>query len=372
MTVFLYTATGADGNNGAGRIDAASLEAARFRLEQQGYSEIVFHTDEQSVQSSRAHGLRGSIPEVSAAEELKNRTRSPKGIGFLIDCYRGNWIVWVPPLLWAAWNLLMGAPYTLRDWLSFLLAPVALVFPLWAAIPARAYRSLLEASAWARWSEVRQRVGFFRRWGRYFLGSVPALELDVREASAIAGLGDLHGALRRVEPYAATVQPPAVYHARISSIYAAARDWQGAARCQAEALRLSDHGTNETIDYATTLAWRLRDADAAEQLLDSVAGKELSALAQSFVDYARGLIALERGQFAAARESLQRAWAVQANLYDNPLMAGLADYITAHLAIVTAQLGDKPTARKMLRASLPRLTAFKDIELARRCAAAVA
>ncbi len=372
MTVFLYTATGTDGRNGAGRIDAASLEAARFRLEQQGHTDIVFHTDTHSAQLARAHGHASVASQVSAAQELKNRQKPLRGLAFIIACYRGNWIVWVLPCLWAGLNLFRGPPYTIRAYFSFLLAIAGLIFPLWASIPARAYNALLQASAWARWAEVRSRVAFFRRWGRFFLNSVPALELDVRDACAVAAGGNLVQALKSLEHYAATVQPQSVYYGRIASVYTAARDWSGMARSQAEALRLSNGGTNETIDYATTLIWRLRDADGAEQLLDRSADKELSALAQSFVDFARGLIALERGQAALAAEKLQRALSVQRDLYDNPLMSGMADHLQAYLSIATAQLGDKRAAREMLRGSLPRLTAHKDLDLARRCAAAVA
>ena len=372
MTVFLYEAAQADGDRSAGRIEAASLEAARFRLEEQGLREIVFHTDETNPQRLRALGLNDAAAQVSPEVQLRYLRTPPRGLTFIAKVYAGNWLVWVVPLLWAGWNLWKGPPYTLRGYASFLLAIAGLLFPLWVSIPSRQYNALLEAKAWVRWAEVRRRCAFFRRWGKYFITSVPAFEVAVNDACAVAAGGDLPGALASLEFYERSIQPRALYLGRIASVYTAARDWQGMADCQEEAYRLSQGGTLQSIDYATTLVWRLRDADGAARVLEGVADKERTQLAQSFYDFAQGLIALERGQPAVARDLLHSALHVQRDLHTNPLMQAMADFVLAYLSIALAQSGDKAQARKLLRVSLPRLTAYKDLLLARRCAAAVA
>lgn len=368
MTLFLYSAAGPDGKRRAGRIDAASLDAAKFLLEQRNLSAIVFHTDEMSAAGMKAEGL--APPEVDADTELAHRTTPPQGFAFVRACYVGNWIVWVPTLAWVVWNLWHGAPYTFVDWLSFVLAALGLVFPAYAAIPSLAYQRLLDASAWARWSEVRRHCAFFRRWGRWLIGPLPRLDIDIRDASAVAATGDLQAALDSVAHYAEGM-PRHTYLSRIVQIHIAACDWTGATRCLEEAWRLSGGATAETVDYATTLVWRLRDADRAEQLLAGVADKTRSSLVQAFFDYATGMVALERGNPAAAKTALLDAIGGVAT-HINPSSAALIDFIQAHLVIALGELGEKRTARAVLRGVLPRLTAFKAIDLARRCAAAVA
>ena len=369
MTVFLYSATGADGRSAPGRIDAASLDAARFRLEEDGLREIVFHTDELNAQLRKAHGMQSSpsTPE----QELRARQSSSGGLAFIGRVYAGNWIVWAPITALAAYFAWKGAPFSSRALGSFVLAPIGLLFPLWAAVPARSYNHLLEASAWARWGEVRRRCAGLRRWGHLFQGKVPALEVDVREAMAMAALGDLSGALASLKKYETALQPASVFPGRLASVHGAGKDWAGMARCQEQAWELSDHGTPQAIDYATTLIWRLRDADGAQRVLDSVAGKQRAAMAQAFTSYAEGLIAIERAQPELAQEKLQSALAI-VRTHQSPLTELMADFIQAHLAIAVARGGDKAQARQLLRASLPRLTAHKDLELAKRCAAAVA
>ena len=51
-------------------------------------------------------------------------------------------------------------------------------------------------------------------------------------------------------------------------------------------------------------------------------------------------------------------------------MDALIDLIQAHRVLCLAALGRKPEAAKLLRAVLPRLKAFGELELVRRCAAA--
>ncbi|MDC8014558.1 hypothetical protein [Tahibacter soli] len=370
MTLFLYSAAGDDGGRRAGRIDAASLDAAKFRLEQSGLRDIVFHTDEILPAQLRAEGMAPA--EVSADAELAALTDPLHGFAFVRACYIGNWIAWVPPLAWALWNLAGGAPYSLVDQASFALAAIGLAFPAWAAVPSLAYQKLLDASAWARWDDVRRQCAFFRRWRRWFLAPTPRFDVDIRDATAVAAQGDLAAALASVAHYEATVAPRQVYLGRIASIHFAARDWTGALRCQEEAWRLSGGGMPETIDYAVTLVWRRRDADAAQRLLAGIAGRTRTALAQTFVDYAEGLIALERGHDDVAKDRFERAIEGQAAASNTPLTQMVCDFIAAHLVIASARLGEKRAARALLRSVLPRLTAFKDIDLARRCAAAVA
>lgn len=370
MTLFLYSSVDAGDRPQVGRIDAASLNAAKFHLEQRGLREIVFHTDELSTAQLRAEGMTPA--QVSAERELAARTAPLQGFAFVRACYAGNWIVWVPPLAWALWNLFGGTPYSLVDWTSFALAALGLAFPVWAAIPSLKYQKLLDASSWARWDEVRRHCAFFRRWNRWFIVATPRFDVDIRDASAVAAQGDLAAALASVAHHEAIVAPRQIYFGRVASIHLAAHDVTGALRCQEQAWRLSDGGTAETIDYATTLVWRRRNADAAERLLAGIADRARTAIAQTFVDFAEGLIALERGDDKIAKERFENAIVGQATASDTPLTHMMCDFIAAHLAIASGRLGEKRAARALLRSVLPRLTAFKELDLARRCATAIA
>lgn len=369
MPSFLYEAKDRSGRPQTGRVQAETLSAARHRLQQQGYSEVRFHTDVQSETQARAEGHRvadGVTPE----QELRARKNGVSFPAALLRAYIGNAVLWLPLCAWAAWSLYVGAPYSIGAWVSFVFAGLSLLFPVWAALPAVLYAQLLDARSWNRWDEVMaisRRIENLSRW----LPLQPALiDATFSRAAALAAKGDITEAMVVASGYSTQIQPRHVYLSRLNKIYTAARAWNDLAKNQASAVSLSHRGTSEIIDYAITLVWRLNQPSEAAVLLDEVRKNEMSPLARGNFDFADGLVALARNRHGQADALLSQAIATLSQASKRPTMDALIDLIQAHRVLCLAALGRKPEAARLLRTVLPRLKAFGELDLVRRCAAA--
>ncbi len=369
MPAFLYEATDRDGKHHAGRVQAENLPAARYRLELQGCSEIRFHTDPRTEAQSHAEGV--VLAEgVTPTQEMAARLTRGGSLADLRSIYAGNWIVWLPTTIWALWSLYAGPPFDVVKRLSFILAVVGLLFPLWAALPSRLYARMLDAQAWARWDELIMLCRRARQLRKFFrLGSIQ-IDAEFRHAAAVAAQGDLRGALAAVRHHGTTL-PKHIYLGRLASIYGAAQDWQGMADLQAEAVELSGRETLEIIDHATTLAWRLGHTEEAAALLEEVRDTEKTIMAEAYFNYASGIVSISRGHHAAAVEQLSLAADALGASGNNALLEYMADYTLAHLVLALAGQGQIALARSLLSGVLPRLKAFRDLALTRRCADAV-
>ncbi|MCQ4167257.1 hypothetical protein [Tahibacter harae] len=195
----------------------------------------------------------------------------------------------------AAWSLYAGRPYGFWDWLSFVLAALALLFPPWALAPALLYNRLQEAVAWKRADEVLRLCSAIVRLRHVFPMGPLLLEARLYRATVSAARGDLAGALASVADLEQLLQLRTIYLGRLASIYTAAQAWPQLAEVQAEAMELSQHNSSAVIDLATTLAWRLQRIEEAETLMQRIAGCELALPAQAYADFVNGLIARSRG-----------------------------------------------------------------------------
>lgn len=369
MPAFLYEAQDRDGTHHAGRVQAENLAAARYRLELQGCSEIRFHTDPRTEAQSHAEGA--VLPEgVTPAQEVSARLTRGGTLAELRSIYAGNWIVWLPATIWALWSLYAGPPFGAVKWLSFVLAIIGLLFPLWAAVPSRLYARMLDAQAWARWDELIVLCQRARRLRKYFQLGPVQIDAEFRLAAAIAAKGDLRQALADIRHHGTTL-PKHIYLGRVASIHGAAQNWQGMADLQSEAVALSGRGTLEVIDHATTLAWRLGRTEEAAALLEEVRDHEKTVMAEAYFNYVSGIVSISRGHHATAVEQLSRAAETLGASGNNALLDYMVDYTLAHLVLALAGQGQLTRARSLLSGVLPRLKAFRDLALTRRCADAV-
>lgn len=369
MPSFLYEAKDRSGRAQTGRVQAETLSAARYRLQLQGYSDVRFHTDEQSETQARAEG-QVRPAGVTPQQELRARRNQGGFPTVLLNAYIGNAVLWLPLCAWAGWSLYAGPPYSIGAWVSFVLAGLSLLFPIWAALPAALYGQLLAARSWNRWDEVlaiSRRIENYSRW----LPLQPALiDATFSRAAALAAKGDITEAMVIASGFSTQIQPRHVYLGRLNMIYSAARAWNDLAKNQASVVSQSHRGTNEIIDYATTLVWRMNQPSEAAVLLDEVRKSEMSQLAKGYFDFADGLVALARNRHGQADTLLSQAAATLASQGNNPLLEAMIDFVQAHRVLCLAALGRKPEAARLLRSVLPRLKAFGELELTRRCAAA--
>ncbi|TDR48880.1 hypothetical protein DFR29_101504 [Tahibacter aquaticus] len=369
MPSFLYEAKDRNGRAQSGRVQAETQAAASYRLKLQGYSDVRFHTEPQSGARAAAEGHR-IPPAVSPAQELRARHHRSGFPAALLGAYVSNAFLWLPFCGWALWSLYVGPPFGVGALLSFVLAGLALLFPLWAALPVALYAQLLQARSWARWDEVLAISQRIERLGRWLPLQSVLIDTTFSRAAALAAKGDITEAMVIASEYSTQLQPRYVYLSRLNMIYAAARAWSDMGKNQALAVSLSHRGTSEIIEYATTLVWRLHQHDEAAVLLDEVRDNEMTPLARAYFDYASGLVALARGRHAAADTLLTQAATALDSQPGNAMVESMHDFIQAHRVLCLGAMGRKPEAARLLRRVLPRLKAFGELELTRRCAAA--
>lgn len=368
MPSFVYEAKDRSGRPQTGRIEAETLPAARQRLQQQGLNAVRLHTDVPATARARTQGL-GAGNDTSPVQQAL-RPRSSGFAAALLRAYLVNALLWLPLCAWAGWSLYVGPPFGVGAWVSFVFATLSLLLPIWAAMPVVLYDRLLQARSWNRWDEVLALARHIENIGRWLPQQPAVIDATFARAAALAAHGDITEAMVIASGFSTQIQPRHVYLSRLNPIYTAAHAWNDLAKNQASAVSQSHRGTHEIIDYAITLAWRLNQPSEAAVLLDEVRKNAMSALTRGYFDFADGLVALARNRHGQADTLLSQAVATLGGASRLPTMDAQIDFIQAHRVLCLAALGRKPEAARLLRTVLPRLKAFGELELVRRCAAA--
>jgi tetratricopeptide (TPR) repeat protein len=372
MAKFLFTAQDRVGKSITDRIEAESSHAARLDLERQGYHAIVFHTDE-LANATTAMALEAIPPDSHPPPLAPKRELEARRLGGIWGPiwfgWKREWRCWVPLLAWNGLSIYRGPPFSTFDWLGFGLSLLFVCAFVWARIPALAYNQLIEASTWCQVGDVRLWTRFLRRFRRLSGVGVPDMELDCRLAASLAREDRLPEAVELFRKHEDNSACKAYYFSRLSEIYTAGRDYAQMNACRIKAVEASDGGLNETIDYAFGLVRRLRNPVAAEQVLNSVPTQDVTDIAQVFVHYCRGLIALEKGDWPVAERQFKSALELGSPI-KNALMVGMLIEVKAFLCIALAQQSRHHEAKALLEEATPLLKARGELELLERSQAA--
>jgi hypothetical protein len=371
---FLYTAVNHEGETVIERIEATNITIARYALELRGYSSIVFHTDEwhDIFQQGNEKKMEIDSKAWTPEEELESRV-SGGAWAHITSLFREFKIFWLPLAVWNTLSVFSGPPYGWISWVGFLLSGWFCVYFVWASLPGVAYQRLLSAKVWAKGHAVRRWVAVLQFLKRFETAPLPDLHLDAFVAKALAAEGRLDEAVALLQKYEKDENVPrSFYYSELGSVYDKGRLFNKATEYRARAVEASTGGTVERIDYALGLILRLRDSQPARAALAEIADKEIIDLAAVYVSYCRGLIALEECNYDEAKarllEAQQRATPYAANV----AMIEFFMEVKAHLAIVTAKLGDKRHAKRLFRKAKRFLIAHQEVDLYQRCEEALA
>lgn len=364
---FSYRAVAPDGREVVDRVVAASAAAALAALHEQGLRDVQLLDDENSAARLGAPGSARRL-EISARDEMAMRRQRSLSARVLWVFRRHAW-VWGPLSAWlvyASWR----DGWSLPAWPAALLCTFLLWFA-WATLPMVLYQQALEASAWCRWRETERWMRWLARWKAWFRIPFPAHEIAFRTATARAGQGRLDEALALVASWAQDRSlAPGFYAMRLVSVYQAARDHRQAGAQQQEAHRLAP-STSTAIDLGVTRVRWLDDLAGARELLDPIDAAPLPPLAQVFLHYGRGLIALAQNDPDAALQQLQQALERGRGLIGiAPGIQALLFDARAHYGLALARLGRAAEARAHFKAAYPMLKARGDAALIDRCKAA--
>jgi len=366
--VYEFLLTGRDnlGRKFTEIVEADSGDEAVRTFEAQGHKEITLHTDDCGAQFSKPSKMRALwTPRQLVA--LRTKSLFVQSLSLVGKLCRIMWFILLPAAGWLAHWALAGEGWGVFETIAaaLLLIPVAFALYLWLSPSGLPYSRTLRAVGWARWEEV------LRLLPRLEKCDLPASEVPVRRAQALAGLGRLAEALTG---YAVCREqlPGFMFWGYQALIYQAAGDRPRVLAALERAYELAPTLPAILIDYATALVMVRRDTRQARDLLAEARRHAVSDTAQPFLLAGEGLVELEEGRPAEAVERLEEAIRlVDPFLRGNPSVLVSGARIRAHLCLSHAALGDTSAARRRLREARPLLLVHHVDDLLQRCEEAV-
>ena len=341
MRKYLYEAKTASGTQKSGYVDAISVADARVRLKTQGLSSVVVIDDDLTA-SLRETSERAGVAADSDVDMLVRY--KPSAWRFAWLGFRRNWILHAA---FAGAVFYLATAGMIASALAVAVVALAIaLFPGWITWQ----QNELYRQFWAGHWDASERIA--RRLRKmWFVQSAPTvlLELDSRIASALMKKGDVVGAMRAMAPWEASDKVPA--HAvvvKVGGLYFLGRDWKAWLAAQERGFEMSAGSDTSKIDVAQVLA-RVGDDDArATALLDDVETAGLAPLAIAFLEWGRGVIALNGGQNDEALGHLAVSVGEMQKMGENPLLWGALATATGYLALAMARTGRREAARAML------------------------
>jgi Flp pilus assembly protein TadD len=372
MPEYLLSGTGPDGRRTTERVDADSAEEALADLGGRGFSDIVLHTDE--VQAAIGGHARVA-DSVSPAEYVALGRSGPVG-RWLIRARRvvtDNWLILLLAGGLFVARRLTGDPLGFVDLLCLIGLAVPFVFPtigslltglagmLPGAAGAEEYARLTRAGAHARWDEVLERLPRLS-------GQAPAFDLAFWRGRALAATGRLDEGLRVVAPYANGRRIPEwMYWSLVAELYGFAKRHDDQIAAHERACELSPDNATVRLDLGLTLVRYRGDTRRGRQMLEAAKALPVSDTTRFAVSWLEGVLALESGEAAAAREHLERALAEMGPVRASPLSMPMDARLRASLAVALARLGETAAGLREFRRGEAFLRAHQSDDLIARC-----
>ena len=362
MGQYLYTAEDSEGKKVTQRVEAPNLDYAKIRLEREGYRAIVFHEDEMIEEIKKIYSTNfNELPNYTPAIQLSDVQKQ----GFLHNVVvqiKVNQSILIPLFVLTAFGLWMGSTLL---WVSLALDLLMLAFLTVFTLPKMLFDSLVSAGQWAEWDKVFFYAKLLKRVTGLINLDVLNHEIDMRVATALAGKGDLAGALKLAQQYERDPKVPKwLYYARLASVFLVVKDYNKATECQLMAIELGPDSAGTLIDYALGLARYHKDTVRAREVLEQASTKEMSELATIFFSFCKGVILVEEQNYFEANFHLSESMKKIAP-YEN--IPDLLAEIKAYSAISLAKMGEREKAKMLFQQAKPMLLANKEAELINRC-----
>jgi len=362
MAKVLYSGKTPDGKPTQGFVDAGSAHEARDKLQASGLADIVLHQEVGIANVSQQGGDLSGLDATALAQlaQLRLRLRAAPGLGTIMKEVARRTAVWsaVDAAL-LLYGLASGRP------VLAVIAACLLAYPFaratWAHRHADRYQELVKSFALGQWPRVAELAAKLRTV-KAKTAQLP-FDLDIRLAAIRARQGDLAGALQSVEPWRAKLAgSKGLFQARLASIHSAAGDREGFVRLMAESYEASGGEAPRALDLALAHA-RFGDVVQARALLDGLDVSLLPPQGNSFLLWARGLVAMRQGG-ADAAELLGQATAEFLRRATPASWTALA-FCTCDHAIALSNAGRKDDARRELAHVWPIISAHADKPLLR-------
>lgn len=342
------------GKKSTERVRADSADAAMRQLKDQGYTNLVLHTDDAAAQFTN---LEKTEKHISAAEYVAFSKQSEWShfwwLFFKLN--RSGWPFLLLATIWFVVRRGFDKEIGLLDYaaISFVVLPSLFAIVAWALNPKRAFDRLLDDIAWGRWEQALKSADRVSRL-------IDASEVAFRRATAMAGLGRLDEGLAVVKEYGRDEQIPKwMYLSRLNEIYAAADRREEGLQCLEDAHRLAPDNPTVMIDLGLVVLLNTGGVERAEQLLASARTHELAELVDFTAVFLDGLIALHKERYADSQRLIHSAIeSIMPFNASNPLVGMVIDTMLAFEAIALASLGNKDAAQRLYEKAEPRMKAL--------------
>jgi|GEM_PF-1867624 len=378
MPEYLFTARSAKGRSMTDLVGARTIGDARRALEAQGFTDILFHTDNEQLRVNRQmqeqmdpHALVGAVE--ARYERFSGSTARRPGSSWSTEV-----CVWIAP-----WLVLLLIPSILSIWI-FAIKRNPLDPGLWLGILVQGgvgfivccvvlalsgHRAQIRAATWNRVERTRFWTAFLKCLPP--IGRPPLSDLDLRLATVLARNGRVEEGRRLVAPYLAQAATDAMLLGRVAHFHHAAGESERALEFLGRAVEVSNGSTQALVDQAYFLARHLERPAEAEAVLGRLRERELIELARVFVWFTRGLILLQQGQPAGALAAFAEADKHLAPHTNVALLKGMQLELYAFRALACAAVGQTEEGRRWFRRARPLLEARRETALLARLHAAL-
>lgn len=359
MATYLWKGVDRFGTERFERVEAESAREAKEKLELGGFTQLRFHSDE--IISAAKEGVeQASNPEyrveLSAQEEVERFGKPPPG---LWESWWGNVRQSPKGSLFSVVILVYGL-YVGSKWMVVLPIVGFLVFPVlfyWFGLPTRIYEQLNRAKVWHRWAEVQSCCGRLERVQRWVRIGPPAWEIARCRGQALAALGRLEEGLQEFARHETDpLLPKGMYHSFQAGIHDAARSFDQALELRARSVESMPDNMSLKVDLAMGYVQRKRDPARAKAVLETVDPDLVVEFARPWLELIRGLIALEEGDVAGARELFKGALAGFEPYLGAPLVLSIQLLTKSYLCLALAL--DAASNREQVRELYKEVATF--------------
>jgi hypothetical protein len=357
MPEYLATVRRPGGRKITENVVADSADEAVRLLREQGYDEVVLHNDDVMALFTRQ---REKAEYISPGDYLLFR-KLPRGVGLFIVVTLNGYrkMAFLMALMAVALVKLRNSGFPWAFWdslcVAILLFPptVALVAVLLGGRTQARYRRMLDALFWGRWEEALRRAD---RVGP----KVPAREIALRKAQALAGMDRLDEALRLVKPFGdGRAVPGWFYRSMLAQVFEFAQRRDDVIAQLEQAVELAPDNATMLLSLARHVIWYRRDARRARDLLSQAREHALSDMTAPFADLLEGLILVEERR---ARDALPVLDAAHKGFHAcryMPLSYLPLEHAMLGRALAHAALGESAEAMALYAKVRPRLVALR-------------
>lgn len=347
MKQFVYEAIDAAGQKRQGSIVATTIADARFQLTRMGFRQTRILSSELELSSAPELDLKDE-----AVAQAYVKAQSDSLVMTLFRIALGNWIIWLPFLLWSAWALFQGPPFSWSDYLAFGLFAVSLWVVVKLMMPSALYNAVLEKRVQSDFQGALTMSGIALRvaGGDAFMRKAFTQE----RAKALAGLG------RQADAEAALVS---IQNELTDDEFRIAKAGMAdAARNYPEYLRLSEanyrhrpENSEMALDYATSLLHYDRQVETARQIASDFHPSALNELSRAGLNNVYALIAWHEQQWSVVIEKVQLVETALKPFMSNAMARGYLYRSLCYKASALRQLGREAEALQIWQQVSPML-----------------